>query len=485
MNTPVHEWRSDLTGDAAPSSLCGARVLASFVQLTDLHVMDASSPARAEACQLLTEDRRWRAVTPMHRPYELLTQHAVASMVATIAASPIGPLSGSPFDFALVTGDCIDNAQRNELDAYLALLDGGTVHLPYDGVQSREFAGAGFWCPEPDVDDPWKRDRGLPSYPGMLDAVNEPIVSAGLGIGWLAVLGNHDVMRQGTAFTTMALEMIALSDRKADAMPPGFLPEDSLRAYVETPEAYNLGATTRSVRSDPGRRAITSDEFIRAHIASSAEIPNHGFVDGQAGNYTHDLEEVCIVVLDTNHPAGHFEGSVGRRQLDWLESQIVEALPRLVVIVTHHGLDSLTNEFGGSDPTEEARLLAEPVAEVLHRHANVIAWVSGHRHINRIVARPHPSGNGGGFWDIVTSSIIDWPSQARAVEILALTNGCIVIATTAVDHPDGAPGDVSTVDGLATIHRDLALTTASMNGPKPPARLAGRVADRNAILHVR
>ena len=483
----MHVWRNDLTGDGYPFSLDGARVLASFVQLTDLHVIDASSPARAEACQLLTDDPRWRPVLAMHRPYELLTQHAVASIVATIASAPIGPVSGAPFDLGLVTGDCIDNAQRNELLSYLALLDGGTVHLPYDGVQSRAFAGAGFWCPEPDVSDPWKRDHGFPSYPGMLDAINEPIVSAGIGIGWLAVLGNHDVMRQGTAFTTPMLEQIAVSDRKADAMPPKFLPDDALRAYVDTPEAFVLGASTRSVRPDLGRRAITTDEFIRAHMEPSAVLRGHGFVEGQGGNYVHDLDEVRIIVLDTNHPAGHFEGSVGETQLAWLEAQIVAAHPRFVVIVTHHGLDSLINEFVGtaSGGSAEERLLAEPVAAVLHRHANVIAWVSGHRHINRIVARLDPDGAGPGFWDIVTSSIIDWPSQARAIEILALTDGRIVIATTAIDHRIGVSGDVSTVDGLATIHRELALSTVSMNGPRALHRRAGQAADRNALLVVR
>jgi metallophosphoesterase (TIGR03767 family) len=478
-----HTWRDDLTGYCAPLSLTGAQVLASFVQLTDLHVMDASSPARVEACQLLVDDPRWRAFTPTHRPYELLNQHALASMVATIAESPFGPVSGAPFDVAIVTGDCLDNAQRNELDAYLALLDGGVSQLPYDGVQSRDWADVGFWCPDA-VDGLWQRDRGFPSYPGLVEAINEPLVSAGLGVGWLAVVGNHDVMRQGTAFSNPALEEIALGDQKADAVPVGFLPDDVLRAYIETPHAFNVGATTRSVRPDSGRRSITSSEFIGAHSSSTVRIDGHGFVPNQGGDYVHDLGEVRVIVVDTNHPAGHYEGSVGRAQLAWLGDRISDARARWVVVASHHGLDSLTNEEGGGDE----RLLADPVAAVLHEHPNVIAWVSGHRHTNRITARPHPSGAGGGFWDIVTASIIDWPSQSRAVEILRLTDGQIVIATTAIDHHAAvSPGSdaLSSVNGLAAIHREVALNTSLLGGVRGPAKLTGRAVDRNALLSVR
>ena len=477
----AHRWRTDLVGGRAADELIpSARALLRFAHLTDLHVIDAASPARAEHCQLLGDDPRWAVMLPMHRPNELLNQHAVAAMVATIAADPVAAVSGGPLDLAIVTGDCIDNAQRNELDAFLALLDGGVVHLPYDGVQSPSWPGTGFWCPEPGVDDDWKRTYGFPSFAGLLQSVDRPIVAAGIGIGWLGVVGNHDWMRQGTAPTTAALERIAVADRKAMSMPVGFAPADALQSYLQDPASYSEGAPTRTVRADSGRRAVTRTEFISAHMTSpggaTAGIAGHGFGSGDGtgrdgaspGDYVHDVGEVRIIVLDTNHPAGHYQGSVGRDQLEWLDRRISEASPQWVMLATHHGVESLTNVTPGAVEQGE-RVLAGAVTSVLHRHANVVAWVSGHRHQHRIVPHPDPAGRTPGFWQITTSAVIDWPSQARTVELLQLADGQLVIACTVVDHL----GEITPGDDAARSDAGVPASTVRLRPTPPCGRAQG------------
>ena len=54
---------------------------------------------------------------------------------------------------AVTTGDAIDNAQWNELQAFLALFDGGLVSPDpggpdYEGVQGPDWPGDIFWRPD-------------------------------------------------------------------------------------------------------------------------------------------------------------------------------------------------------------------------------------------------------------------------------------------------------------------------------------------------
>jgi metallophosphoesterase (TIGR03767 family) len=523
----------------------GAKALLRLVHMTDTHVIDASSPARAESVQLAAKtDSRWDIMVPMHRPHELLQQHALAAMVDTINGLSSAPVSGDPLDVVIVTGDCVDNAQRNELNAYLALLDGGVVHLRYDGVQSVEArvggktaidteglgdlgvgteitANAGsefavesgleirhkhddeighseFWCPDPLVDDVWKRAYGFPSYAGLLKAVGEPIVCGGLKLPWLGVVGNHDWLRQGTAKTSAVMEAIAVGSKKSTGMPPGFLPEDALIAYLEEPASYNVGASVRSVRADADRVGITAEDFIRAHIESAHRSPSaslgassgHGFgvdLENLRPDYVADFGVVRIIAIDTNHPAGHYQGSVGLAQLAWLEERLLEANNVYVLIASHHPTEALTNETRAEGFADD-RVLADPVAALLHRHPCVIGWLTGHRHHHRVKAHRDPLGVNQGFWEITTSSIIDWPSQARILEVLQLADGQIVLASTVIDHNgtiDPGPQAAESLAGLAGAHREIAAAHAVQRGESFLRRAPGRPSDRNVILPVR
>jgi hypothetical protein len=109
------------------------------------------------------------------------------------------------------------------------------------------------------------------------------------------------------------------------------------------------------------------------------------------------------------------------------------------------------------------------MAEVVHRHPCVVGWLVGHRHINRIEPRP---GAAGGFWEITTSSIIDWPSQTRAIDVIRRVDGSYELASTLIDHRDAA-------DGLGSLHRDLARRFRS---PRVAARMSGRDIDGDVRL---
>ena len=101
------------------------QLLATLCHLSDLHVIDVSSPMRFEWIETLAHDPRWHPLLHMHRPQEALVPWAVAAHVDALRSDPTGATRGAAIDLVVCTGDNIDNAQRNELDAYLALVAGG------------------------------------------------------------------------------------------------------------------------------------------------------------------------------------------------------------------------------------------------------------------------------------------------------------------------------------------------------------------------
>ena len=99
--------------------------------------------------------------------------------------------------------------------------------------------------------------------------------------------------------------------------------------------------------------------------------------------------------------------------------------------------------------------MSRGVTELLS-HDNVVAWVNGHTHTNRVIA--HPRAGGGGFWEINTASHIDWPQHARIIEILDNRDGTLSIFATLVDHagPVSYGGRTDTPLRLAALARELA-----------------------------
>src|SRR4051812_39421462 len=117
-----------LRTEMAPASSSPIRVATSFVQLTDVHLVDAQSPARVEFL-----DRYADGSCPgdmfiaAQRPHETLTVQVLEAMVRRMRRIAVGPATGVPFRFVVSTGDNVDNEQLNELRWFIDTMDGGQL----------------------------------------------------------------------------------------------------------------------------------------------------------------------------------------------------------------------------------------------------------------------------------------------------------------------------------------------------------------------
>jgi metallophosphoesterase (TIGR03767 family) len=489
-----HLLRGDLASDVP--HVLPSEVVLTLAHLSDLHVCDAQSPARVEFLDRWADpdspvlDRLGEV--GVYRAQEMLTAQVVEACVRAVNATRRGPRGGGEIDLAIVTGDNTDNAQANELAWYLALLDGGRVHpdsgdlTRYEGVADGTVFDDRFWHPSTERDDLPRSRYGFPQVPGLLDAARAPFDATGLAVPWLAVHGNHDRLLQGTYPAVAGLAAAATGTAKPIALPPEADPETvlALLAALEAckPEALAAlaRAQTRRICADPQRRIISRTEFVRAHVGSAARPAGHGFADDNRASgrayYRHDHDQVTLLVLDTVNEHGGWQGSLDLTQLGWLERQLLTAdrERRYVVLASHHPLETLVNP--ANDGTER-RALGQELAELLAGHRCVVLWLAGHTHA--VAVSP-----GASYWQVVAPSLIDWPQQARIVEIMR-GHGLLRIAVTMLDHEGSAPweGTVGSVPELAGLSRELAANdwqwrqTRLEDHPR-----AGRLADRNVEL---
>jgi metallophosphoesterase (TIGR03767 family) len=495
-----HVVRSELVGPAAVGSTkARASAIACLAHITDLHMTDVESPARFEFINREYADPRFRELLPMQRAQEALNAHAIEAMVRTLNQVSGGPLTGRPLDLVAMTGDAVDNAQGNELSAVIDLLEGGLVQPgsggpEYEGVQAPSWLDDIFWKPDSAAhgEDHYSKAFGFPHLPGLLERALQPFDAAGLGLPWLGCHGNHEQVCQGVGIITPALAAAMVRTRKPLRLPDGIDPDTVVEAFVQRPEAFMAGPYIE-VTADQARRPFVFGEFVEAHFRSRSRPHGHGFTqqnreDGTA-YYVHDTPAVRFITLDTACPAGGAEGCLSGDQLHWLERRLEEVHSsflsrdgtrvrtahedRLVVILSHHGPDTLTNPRPHPREIGSGHVGPGGLLDTLLRFGNVVLWLNGHIHANRVRARPDPRKQGGGFWEVTTASLVDWPCQGRIVEFVDAGDGLLAIACTMVDHAGSE---------LAALHRELA-------GNAPAAGFAsgraGTPLDRNVILPLR
>ena len=509
-----HRVRRDLVGETWEPPRRGTRALACLAHVTDLQLADVCSPVRFEFFHRFEADPRMSALVPMHRPQEALTAHAVDALVRTLNGLAGGPRTGERLQVVVTTGDAIDNAQWNELELFLAVLRGGVVSpgtglTAYDGVQASGWPHDLFW--RPDDDGGLHHERfGFPARPGLLDAAFAAFAAEGLALPWLGCHGNHEALIQGVGVPTPALAAVLGAGRKPVDVDPALALDDALALFTHSSEVFTT-ATSRPVTALADRRFIDRRAFVAAHLADPGAPSGHGFTEdnlrkGTAFYAWDGVPGVRVVCLDTTRVTGGAAGSVDAAQARWLEERLHEVsssapgpdggrvatgnADRLVVLLSHHGSSTLTRSdaLGRRPAAEDDALGAGELLALLHRWPNVVLWLNGHTHVSEVRAWAHPDGPGRGLWEVATCAVVDWPGQARLVEVVDNGDGTLSLVCTMVDHgsparpPEPADPAARAPAALASLHRELA---ANVPWAGLGSGLAGTPADRNVELVLR
>lgn len=402
------------------------RHLMTIAHISDTHLCDSQSPARLPFTDRYGDPHHPFAAEIGGPVGNYRAQEMLTTQVLDAAVQKINTLTGryaeQPISLTVVTGDVTDNAQINELAWAKKLLEGGFVR-PNSGAK-KVFEGPGgepfdsnYWNPEhADVLDSPKLFYGFPTVPGLLDAAMSSFEASGLRMPFIAVHGNHDELLQGTVAVNSELRWRATSDKY-----PVRLVQDQLFFSL----AERFAPIGPAAWPDPADLEFThctpdADRAIMPPVEWEMAFgnPKHNVIEHQG---------FIFVSLNTVNPHGGWDGSLDRPQLYWLEQTLLQFHDRPVILLSHHPLERLKNDYSPLGSTD--RVCSEELEEFFSKFSNIVAWLAGHEHRNTLSR----VGKENGFWLIETCSLIDWPQEGRVIEFFE-DDEDLVIAITMFSH---------------------------------------------------
>ncbi|PKN36646.1 MAG: TIGR03768 family metallophosphoesterase [Deltaproteobacteria bacterium HGW-Deltaproteobacteria-2] len=447
--------------------------LLNFFTISDIHITDKESPNQLIYLQRLHP--KLPVGGSLYSGIMMYTTHVLDAAVQTVNALHNKDNKANPFDFGLSLGDTCNTTQYNELRWYIDVLDGKII-TPSSGAH----LGA-----------------------NTID-YQKPYQAAGLDktIPWYQTLGNHDHFWMGSIPVDYSLrkdlrqsftsdEVFATGDILAN---PAIINNrdyymgvfDGSTPYGDIIKAGPVGnfSSAPKVAADPDRRSLLRTEWMKEFFNTSSIPAGHGFNLTDANNgfacYSFMPKSnipIKVIVLDDTQKEDdgsadiHGHGFLDQARWAWLKKELADgdAAGQLMIIAAHIPINvevtAPNSEMGWWVNPQNAVTLPDLIAE-LQNHPNIIAWLSGHRHLSTVkafISADPVNAPEKGFWQIETPSLRDFPQQFRTFEIYLNSDYSISIVTTDVDPAvqDGTPAAASRKYAIATaqIVETGALTT--------------------------
>jgi hypothetical protein len=165
----------------------------------------------------------------------------------------------------------------------------------------------------------------------------------------------------------------------------------------------------------------------------------HGLVDvdrarGKAFHHFDVGDALRFVILDTTSSGGGADGLLSRADLErfvrpTLESARAEG--RAVVLAAHHAASTLTVDGGIFGSVVDDALGPDEWLAWLDEFDHVAFSLVAHTHVHQV--RELRTPDGGGFWEVMTASLADWPHQFRILELWDDDNGTLRLSAVPVD----------------------------------------------------
>lgn len=439
----------------------------------------------------------------------------------------IDPFSGKPISSS---NPCPQADEQSEKDA----LNAAVAARSYTGIQDYDdWRGApadrydDYWDPEEAPTTAQSPYANWPRYPELMERAQDKFSAQGLKVPWYTARGNHDALWQGTFRPIAAATVLTTAcfkpfpnedfnpDRYADH------PERIVEDLGNGPFVARQLELARLVPSDPDRRFLIPGEYKDLH---GSKDNGHGFKlvakkentasNGAAEYYGFTKNGVRFLAIDTNAEGGSPEGNVDDPQYKWVERELKAATKSKlrVVAYSHHPLSSQNAEIDdeeagecpeppvagcdldprSSKPIHRGLTGKKPLRDLFLKYPNFIAYVVGHIHENRITPFKAKGGKSG-FWEISTASEIDWPQQARLIELMDNRDGTLSIFGTIIDSaaPVNTPAPGSNANVFTNAQLGSLSRLFSANDPQvgvtgtESAHAEGKRKDRNVELVLR